>query len=67
MAQLADDTTARRRTRASETAMRAALKALVAAGVTVDRVVVRGGEVEILCQPVEQSADKSNDRDLEQW
>jgi hypothetical protein len=56
-----------RRKRLSEASMKAALKALADAGMQVQRVVVRGGEAEIVCGPVEHDPDTRNDGGLKEW
>lgn len=55
------------RVRASEKAIRAALKAIQDAGLPVDKVCVSGAQVEIHCGPVERVRTDQNDGDLEKW
>uniref|UniRef100_UPI003BAD5943 hypothetical protein n=1 Tax=Stappia sp. TaxID=1870903 RepID=UPI003BAD5943 len=56
-----------RRKRLSEASLRTALRAMSGAGLTVERVVIRAGEAEILCAPLEREEPPRNDWDLEQW
>jgi hypothetical protein len=56
-----------KRVRASQSAIRATLSAMKAAGVPVDKVCIIGGNVEIHCGPVEGAATAEKDGDLEQW
>lgn len=56
-----------KRLRASETAIRAALRAVRASGLPVDKVCVIGGHVEIHCGHVEGSAAPAKDEGLEEW
>lgn len=55
------------RTRASEVAIRAALRAIQDAGLPVEKVCVNGGKVEIHCAPVEPAKPRENDKGLEKW
>jgi hypothetical protein len=55
------------RIRASETAIKAALKAIRDAGLSVERVCVTGGQVEIHCGPVEGDIAREKDGGLEEW
>lgn len=55
------------RTRASEKAIRAALRAIQDAGLPVEKVCVNGGKVEIHCAPVEPGKPRRNDEGLEKW
>ena len=57
----------RSRIRASETAIKAALKALRESGLHVEKVCVTGGQVEIHCAPVAGAGPAENDDGLEQW
>lgn len=54
------------RVRASEKAIRAALRAIKDAGLPVDKVCVSGGQVEIHCSLVERETQE-NDGGLEKW
>lgn len=56
-----------KRTRASQSAIRAVLEALKASGVPVDKVCVIGGHVEIHCSHVEGDSAPTKDEGLEQW
>lgn len=56
-----------RRVRASETAIRAALKAIQDAGLPVEKLCVNGGQVEIHCGSVENRPAPKNDGGLEKW
>jgi hypothetical protein len=56
-----------KRTRASQAAIRAALEAVKASGLPVDKVCVIGGQVEIHCGNVEGVAAATKDEGLEQW
>lgn len=56
-----------KRLRASQSAIRATLDALKAAGVPVDKVCVIGGQVEIHCGQIEGTASSKKDGGLEQW
>lgn len=56
-----------KRTRASQSAIRAALAALKASGLAVDKVCVIGGQVEIHCGHVEGETSATKDQGLEQW
>lgn len=55
------------RTRASEKAIRAALRAIQDAGLPVEKVCVNGGKVEIHCAPIERGDEQSDDKGLEKW
>jgi hypothetical protein len=56
-----------RRTRASQSAIRATLAAMKASGMPVDKVCVIGGHVEIHCGQVEGENAPEKDGGLEQW
>ncbi|TIR97928.1 MAG: hypothetical protein E5X01_26990 [Mesorhizobium sp.] len=56
-----------KRTRASQSAIRATLQALKAAGLPVDKVLVVGGQVEIHCGHVEGGSTPEKDGGLKQW
>ncbi|TPM89824.1 hypothetical protein [Mesorhizobium sp. B2-1-3A] len=56
-----------KRLRASEAAIRAALQALKASGLPVDKVCVIGGHVEIHCGHVDGGASPEKDEGLEKW
>ncbi len=55
------------RVRASERAVTAALKAIQAVGLPVDKVCINGGQVEIHTRGVEHETQPENDGGLEQW
>jgi hypothetical protein len=57
----------RTRVRASKPAIEAALRALRDAGVSVDKLCVNGGQVEIHCGRVEQARQPVDDGGLEEW
>lgn len=57
----------RSRVRASENAIRAALKAVLETGLSVDKVCVNGGQVEIHCGGVEGPGRPAKDEGLEKW
>lgn len=56
-----------KRVRASDRALRIALKAIQDAGLPVDKVCVSGGQVEIHCRPVDGAAPAQNDGGLKDW
>lgn len=56
-----------KRTRASQSAIRAALDALKASGLAVDKVCVIGGQIEIHCGHIEGETTATKDEGLEQW
>lgn len=56
-----------KRVRASERAIRAALKALQASGMSVDKLLITGGQVEIRCAHIEGKNDDHDDGGLEKW
>jgi len=56
-----------KRVRASETAIRAALKAIQDAGLPVEKVCVSGGQIEIHCLPVEAGSTAEKDEGLKDW
>lgn len=58
---------ATKRLRASRAAISAALDAIQASGLPVDKVCVIGGQVEIHCGQVEVSDTPKKDGGLEQW
>lgn len=55
------------RVRASEKAIRAALKAIQDAGLPVDKVCVSGAQIEIHCGHIESGEPGKKDDGLEQW
>lgn len=55
------------RTRASESAIRAALRAIQEAGLPVEKVCVNGGRVEIHCAAVDRAELRAKDDGLEKW
>ncbi|MCB1462084.1 MAG: hypothetical protein KDJ90_06590 [Nitratireductor sp.] len=55
------------RCRASQPAILATLEALKEAGLDVERVCIRGGQVEIHCGHVEAVEDDQEDAGLEDW
>jgi hypothetical protein len=55
------------RIRASEKAIRAALRAIQDAGLPVDKVCVNGSQVEIHCLAVEETKPTKNDGGLKSW
>jgi len=55
------------RTRASEAAIRAALRAIKGAGLPVDKVCVSGGSIEIHCGTIEARKTDEKDGGLEEW
>ncbi|MFC3208081.1 hypothetical protein [Aquamicrobium soli] len=57
----------RSRVRTSEKAIRAALKALQDAGLSVDKVCVSGAQIEIHCGHVERVEPQEEDGGLEEW
>jgi hypothetical protein len=61
------ETAAPRYKRLSEASLRTALRAVSGSGLTVERVVIRAGEAEILCVPLEREESPRDDQDLEQW
>jgi len=56
-----------KRVRASDHAIRIALKAMQDAGLPVDKVCVKGGQIEIHCRPAEGELEPANDRGLKEW
>ncbi|KEC73191.1 hypothetical protein RLPCCGM1_c1307 [Rhizobium leguminosarum bv. phaseoli CCGM1] len=56
-----------KRVRASERAIRAALKAIQASGMSVDKLLITGGQIEIRCTSVEGSTRDQDDESLEKW
>ncbi|NNH59506.1 hypothetical protein HLI01_22485 [Rhizobium laguerreae] len=56
-----------KRVRASENALRIALKAAKAEGMVVDKLCVNGGQIEIHFHGVEGEDQPENDGDLEKW
>jgi len=55
------------RIRASESAIRAALKAIQDAGLPVEKLLVKGGQVEIHCRHIEDAEQEEKDTGLEKW
>lgn len=56
-----------RRVRASERALRIALKAIQDSGLPVDKVCVSGGQIEIHCRPVEGDDQPKNHGGPKDW
>ncbi|MFN7093267.1 MAG: hypothetical protein ACK4P4_22280 [Allorhizobium sp.] len=56
-----------KRIRASDHALRIALKAVQDAGLPVDKVCVTGGQIEIHCRPIDAGTEAANDRGLKEW
>lgn len=56
-----------KRLRASQSAIRAALSAMKASGLPVDKVCVIGGHIEIHCGHVEAGSGPEKDEGLEKW
>jgi len=56
-----------RRVRASERALRIALKVIQDSGLPVDKVCISGGQIEIHCGDVDVSKPKKKDGGLKQW
>jgi|HigsolmetaAR201D_1030396.scaffolds.fasta_scaffold24669_2 hypothetical protein len=56
-----------KRVRASENAIRAALKAIQDTGLPVEKVCVTGGMVEIHCAPIEIAGSREKDGGLKDW
>lgn len=56
-----------RRTRASESALRVTLAVLREAGLSVDKVCVTGGQVEIHCGQVAAKPPEKKDGGLKEW
>ncbi|KFB10379.1 hypothetical protein [Nitratireductor basaltis] len=56
-----------KRVRASVAAIKAALTAVQETGLSVDKVCVSGGEVEIHCGGIENRKPAQNDGGLEEW
>lgn len=56
-----------RRVRASESALRVALRALKAEGVPIGKVVLEGGKIEIICVAPDEAAPVARDDGLESW
>lgn len=59
--------TTRRRVRASENALRVALRALKAEGVPIGKVVLEGGKIEIICVAPDEMAAVAGEDGLESW
>lgn len=55
------------RTRASKTALQVTLEALKEAGLSVDKVCVNGGKVEIHCGQIAQKPAAKKDGGLKEW
>lgn len=55
------------RTRASKTALQVTLEALKAAGLSVDKVCVNGGKVEIHCGQIAEKPTAKKDGGLKEW
>lgn len=55
------------RVRASEVAIKAALKAIQEAGIPVDKVCVNGGSVEIHCGQIDGARAPEKDAGLDEW
>ncbi|EHS53218.1 hypothetical protein PDO_1181 [Rhizobium sp. PDO1-076] len=56
-----------RRTRASEKALRITLTAICEAGLSVDKVCVNGGQIEIHCGPIAARPSPKKDGGLKEW
>jgi hypothetical protein len=56
-----------RRTRASESALKKTLTAMREAGLSVDKVCVTGGKVEIHCAPIAGKPAAKKDGGLREW
>jgi len=56
-----------KRVRASERAIRVAIKAIHDSGLSVDRLLINGAQVEIRCASVEGERDDHDDGGLEKW
>lgn len=56
-----------KRVRASDRALRIALKAIQDAGLPVDKVCVSGGQIEIHCGALEEKPTRKKDGGLEKW
>lgn len=56
-----------KRVRASEHAITAALNAIKAAGLPVEKLCITGGQVEIHCTPVEAQPEEEKDWGLKKW
>lgn len=55
------------RVRASEAAIKAALRAIRGTGISVEKVCVTGGQIEIHCGQVEDMEPAEKDDGLEKW
>lgn len=58
---------AHKRVRASERALRVAIKAIQDAGLSVDKLLITGAQIEIRCGTVEGGRDDHDDGGLEKW
>lgn len=56
-----------KRVRASERAVTAALKAMKNAGLSVEKLCVVGGQINIHAATIENSPDQTEDSGIEQW
>lgn len=56
-----------KRIRASERAILVAIKAIQSAGLSVDKLLINGAQVEIRCTSVEGDRDDRDDAGLKQW
>lgn len=56
-----------KRTRTSERALTIALKAMKDAGLSVDKLLINGAQIEIHCAGIEEKKAQENDRRLKQW
>lgn len=56
-----------KRVRASDRALRIALKAIQDAGLPVDKLLISGGQIEIHCGTVEGKPTSKKDGGLKQW
>ncbi|MCJ8520614.1 hypothetical protein ABID21_003502 [Pseudorhizobium tarimense] len=64
---LANTSSHPKRVRASDHALRIALKAIQDAGLPVDKVCVTGAQIEIHCRPVDAEQKPANDGGLKDW
>jgi hypothetical protein len=56
-----------KRTRTSERALTIALKAMKDAGLSVDKLLINGAQIEIHCAGIEGTKHQENDEGLEKW
>lgn len=56
-----------KRIRASERALRVALKAIQASGLSVDKLLINGAQIEIHCAGIEGEKPDHDDGGLEKW